>query len=301
MATFGFWILRVMHAIKELFTKDRTLSAPASSVGSGTPLPPQRRVALTPPTAPAASGAALSPPSPIPSDGRGVASEASRGEGFDLSASIARHAARIGVDAAVGAAVFEVESGGAMFVDLPGPHYRKPTARFENHVFWERWGRLPGNASAFDRQFRPRSGWRNHDTYNEGAGRWFALHIADFDEAQWRNWEAIRIATALAGEETALNCASFGGPQIMGFNHNRAGYPSATVMVEAFTDPDNQVGALFDFIATDEFLLRAAREHAWIKFAARYNGSGYVDEYSQRIAGAYQKQKTKNQQPGASR
>lgn len=215
---------------------------------------------------------------------------------FDLSSSIRRHAARIGIDAAVGAAVFEVESGGQMFVDLPEPHGRKVTARFEVHVFWKTWGQYTSNVSAFDRFFSPKSPtqWKGHRYFDPTSQRWIMIHVDEFDEAQRRSWDAIDLANVLAGGETTLQCASFGGPQIMGFNHARCGYPTATAMVAAFNDPDNQVGALFDFIRTGPELHAAAQNKFWKDFALYYNGSGQVNAYAARLAAAYKKHKDRS-------
>ena len=67
----------------------------------------------------------------------------------------------------------------------------------------------------------------------------------------------------------------------MGFNHARVGYPSAEAIFNAFADPDTghaaQIKAMFDFIASDSRLLRAAQHKDWATFARYYNGVGYAN------------------------
>ncbi|MCA8879024.1 MAG: DUF3380 domain-containing protein [Rhodobacteraceae bacterium] len=104
-----------------------------------------------------------------------------------------------------------------------------------------------------------------------------------------------RLAQALAlDEDAALSSASWGLPQIMGFNHQAAGYASAKAMVEALVESeDNQLAALGAFISANSKMLRAIRQHDWASFAAAYNGPNFrKNHYDTRLAAAFAKNKT---------
>ncbi len=178
-------------------------------------------------------------------------------------------------------AVWMVECGGLPF------KRGKPVLRFEPHVFFARWG--AGNEALFDRHFR--FGGRNGI---EGA-KWQG-HMVRFSESDdWRRFHGeqeaehavFRLAVKLAGHETASQCASFGGPQIMGFNHALVGYGTAYEMVQAFGRSERwQVLAFFDFCAGKD-ILESLRAQDWTAFAAVYNGPGNAGSYATKIAAAH--------------
>lgn len=177
-------------------------------------------------------------------------------------------------------AVWMVECGGLPFVRA------KPVLRFEAHVFFARWGER--NEALFDQHFR--FGGRNGI---EGA-KWqhHAMRRKDewqrFHGDQAKEYEALRLAADLAGLETACQCASFGGPQIMGFNHALVGYGAAADMFRAFGRSERwQVLAFFDFCAAKE-ILGALRSQDWMRFASVYNGPGNAAAYAGKIAAAHE-------------
>lgn len=177
-------------------------------------------------------------------------------------------------------AVWMVECGGLPFVR------GKPVLRFEAHVFFARWGER--NEALFDQHFRfgGRNGiegakWQNHAM--RSMDEWQRFHG---DQA--REYEALRLAAHLAGLETACQCASFGGPQIMGFNHALVGYGAAADMFRAFGRSERwQVLAFFDFCAGKD-ILGALRSHDWMRFATIYNGPGNAAAYAEKIAAAHE-------------
>jgi hypothetical protein len=186
-----------------------------------------------------------------------------------------------GLDPPAMLAVWIVECGGLPFTR------GKPVLRFEPHVFFARWGCR--NEDLFDAHFR--FGGRNG---TEGA-KW-QNHIARFSEGEdWQRFHgeqsaeygAFRLAARLAGNETACQCASFGGPQIMGFNHAVVGYGTAHDMVRAFGRSERwQVLAFFDFCAAKD-ILAALRAQDWRAFATVYNGPGNAYSYAGKIAAAH--------------
>jgi hypothetical protein len=186
-----------------------------------------------------------------------------------------------GLDPPAMLAVWIVECGGLPF------RRGKPVLRFEPHVFFARWGCR--NEDLFDAHFR--FGGRNG---TEGA-KW-QNHMARFSEGEdWRRFHGdqaaehavFRLAAKLGGHETASQCASFGGPQIMGFNHALVGYGTAHEMVRAFARSERwEVLAFFDFCAAKD-ILAALRAQDWRAFAAVYNGPGNAEAYAGKIAAAH--------------
>jgi len=86
-------------------------------------------------------------------------------------------------------------------------------------------------------------------------------------------------------EDAAYRSCSWGFGQIMGFNHNLAGYTSAKAMVAAFAaDEENHLKAMVNFIkgaGLDDEL----RRHDWAGFARGYNGPGYSkNQYDKKLA-----------------
>lgn len=89
-----------------------------------------------------------------------------------------------------------------------------------------------------------------------------------------------RLAKAIKkiDSEIAHQATSFGGFQIMGFNHSLCGYESAVEMSDAFhKSPDNQMNGFMNFLKSYKRgkCLRAMREKNWDSFAYHYNGSAY--------------------------
>jgi hypothetical protein len=178
-------------------------------------------------------------------------------------------------------AVWMVECGGFPF------RRGRPVLRFEPHVFFARWGAR--RESLFDAHFRfgGRNGiegakWQGHALCENSGGQWRRFH-----GEQAAEYRALALATRLGGAETACQSASFGGPQIMGFNHAIAGYGSAAEMFRAFGRSERwQVLAFFDFCAA-KAILPALRGHDWMGFATVYNGPGNAEAYAVKIADAH--------------
>ena len=100
-----------------------------------------------------------------------------------------------------------------------------------------------------------------------------------------------RLAAAMAINKTeALNSASWGLGQIMGFNHAAAGYVSAEAMVNDFLDDEEtHLAAMVKFITTNG-LDDELRSHDWAGFARGYNGSQYAKNgYHTKLEAAFKK------------
>lgn len=177
-------------------------------------------------------------------------------------------------------AVWYRESGTLPYV--PG----HPVLRFENHKFYKYWGKA--NKGTFDDHFqfggraKVKGKPATHHAYRRlVTDPWSAEH----GDGQAGEYEVLDFALTLAPREACDLSASWGGPQIMGFNYPSLGYPSAEEMVAAFgADIRWQVIGFFDFCAQNG-LLGVIRKHKWTTFGARYNGDG--KKYGGRISRSF--------------
>ena len=175
---------------------------------------------------------------------------------------------RIGAQIGVGEdeihAVLDVESRGSGFDDQG-----RIAMLFEPHVFWRELG--PGEA-------RDRAA---------AAG----LAYPEWGERAYPRDSYPRLHAAMEIDmSAALNSASWGLGQIMGFNAALCGYPSAAAMVEAFADDEEtHLQAMVDFVVASG-LDDELRRHDWRGFARGYNGPGYAKHgYHDRLERAFMK------------
>lgn len=168
-------------------------------------------------------------------------------------------AAQLGCELAAIKAVAEVESRGEAFM----PDGRPPIL-FERHVFSRRTG------GRFDEQY---PGISNRDPGGYAGGP------AEYD----RLLDAITLDA-----RAALESASWGRFQIMGFNFRACGFASVEVMVSAMLD--SEAAQLDAFVAFVRFhgLDRHLRTHDWAAFARGYNGPAFArNRYDEKMAAAY--------------
>ena len=199
----------------------------------------------------------------------------------DVGGLVERLADQLGLDPVAVLAVWYVESGGRSFTP------NRPVLRLENHKFFKYWGRQ--NQASFDEHFQfgghngvPGSSSRNHK-YRR-SGEWLQSHIAGANN-QDREYDALALATDLGGREAACLSSSFGGPQVMGFNHSVCGYASAADMADAFgASPRWQILAFYDFCRSND-LIDEIQRLDWIEFGNGYNGDGST--YGPKLAAAY--------------
>lgn len=183
-------------------------------------------------------------------------------------------AERLGVDGGVAVAVLAAESGGRGM----GPDGRM-IIRFENHIFWQQWGKA--NEDAYNAHFRVTGPqvWQGHEFRPDPSADWLQVHIG----RQSREWDAFTVAQNL-DDNASKRSISMGLPQIMGFNHKRIGYASAAAMFDAFASGEQaQLAGFFDFIAADAVAVEAIRTQDFFTFAQRYNGIGQEELYAGRI------------------
>ena len=180
-----------------------------------------------------------------------------------------------GIAPSTAVAVLCVESGGRGFLD------GRMIIRFENHVFWDKWGAAHPDVFRRHFTFAADKRWTGHKLRPSGAGAWEAGHTGQASE-----WRAFELARQL-DESAALRSISMGAPQIMGYNNARIGYDTPRAMFDRFAaDERFHILGLFDFIkgpgATSP-LLEALRGRRYEHFATGYNGPGKAAEYGAKI------------------
>ncbi len=159
-----------------------------------------------------------------------------------FGALVTRVAQLLEIDPAVALAVLAIESGGRAFADDG-----RMLIRFEPQIFFEEWGKLDPERFAQHFRYDLNKIWEGHQWRPSPNQAW-----RDFHGKQQAEWEVFTFARNSLAPEAALRSISMGAPQIMGFNHQLIGYPSAQAMFEAFsTSAHAQIIALFDFVKVE--------------------------------------------------
>ncbi|PXW67901.1 uncharacterized protein DUF3380 [Blastomonas natatoria] len=154
---------------------------------------------------------------------------------------------------------------------LDGPHL--PKILFEAHIFDRETG---GRFRASHPNISSRT-W-NRKLYVGGQGEWLRLY------------QAMQL-----DRRAALRSASVGGAQIMGFNHQLAGFDTVEAFWDAMKTSERAHLAAFVSFIRNRGLVSALRAISnrpadCIAFAKGYNGSGFAaNEYHIKIAGAHAK------------
>lgn len=188
------------------------------------------------------------------------------------------------IDPAVAVAVLAVESGGRGFSTGPTGAPRM-IIRFENHVFFDYWGKK--NPDVFNQlfHFNANKRWTEHQWRPAADQPW-----RDFHGTQNGEWDAFSFARTL-NDTSAKLCISMGGPQIMGFNYASVGYESVNEMFEAFSANErDQVIGFFDFVqgpSSNSRRVLALQAQDFNAFASLYNGPGQASKYGSIIRSVF--------------
>jgi hypothetical protein len=167
---------------------------------------------------------------------------------------------KLGVGAPELWAIITVETRGCGFLAD-----RRPAILFERHIF----------SRETNRQFDA----TNPGISNRQAGGYGAAGEHQYD----------RLVQAIAlNREAALDSASWGIGQVMGFNAGVAGYSDVETMVAAMMESENnQLMALANFIVSNG-LNSALTNHNWANFARGYNGANFaINHYDTKLANAF--------------
>ncbi|AEY69617.1 endolysin [Erwinia phage PEp14] len=176
-------------------------------------------------------------------------------------------AARLNAPLSAVKAVASVESAGNGF--LSGG---RPKVQFEPHVMYSELTKLFGKARAELELSRHR------DLVARSAGSYQSLEKenADMDRAAQ---EIDRTA--------ALQSASWGAFQIMGYHWKTCGYATLQEFINAQYTAAGQLDSFVRFILADARLLNALRRKEWATFARIYNGPNYAkNRYDTKLADA---------------
>lgn len=175
------------------------------------------------------------------------------------------------------AAILDVESGGRGF----GPD-GSLLIRFETHIF----RRELGNDALWARHFQHGSPiWTGQKFRRSESEPWQEVHTGN----QASEWAAFNLARMLH-DEAAYRSISMGAPQVMGFNAQRVGYPTARAMFDAFGKSlAHQLAGFFNYFLSDPALYRALLARDWRTIALKYNGPGQADHYAALLKAAYER------------
>jgi len=174
-------------------------------------------------------------------------------------------AGKLNIEVAIIKAVAEVESAGSGFL-----RNGAPKILFEAHQFYKR---VPVDVN--DKTISV-EGWTEAKKYYKYGGA-----------------EYTRLALAMSYDaNTALQSASFGKFQIMGFNYFKAGYKDVFEFVQdMYVSEKKHLDAFLNFIEYEN-IVEAMKNKDWNKFARIYNGSRYKEnKYDEKLANAYEKYK----------
>lgn len=203
--------------------------------------------------------------------------------GADCSAllkhsNLADAAARLGVEIAAIIAVNEVESLGAGFLDNG-----KPKILYERHIMYRQLAtpRFPDEDAAALTAHANQLATAQPNLVNPKAGG-YAGGTAEHQ----------RLANARLIDDTcALESASWGAFQVMGYHAVRLGYSSVQDFVARMArNESEQFEAFVRYVEADANLLRALRGKKWAAFAKGYNGADYARNlYDVKLERAYQR------------
>lgn len=179
-------------------------------------------------------------------------------------------AAMSGIEKALIKTVTAVESRGRGFLANG-----EPVILFEGHVFWKQL-QLKGISPLESSGLLPAG-----VLYPSWMSKWYVGGEGEYT----------RLAAAKKiDEEAALNSASYGLFQLMGFNHKGCGYEDVRSFFE-----DMRRHERYQLIAAMRFLQatrldKPLKAHEWVKFAKGYNGPGYAkNSYHIKLEKAYKR------------
>lgn len=185
-----------------------------------------------------------------------------------------RAARELSVPVAAIKAVTEIESKGSGF--LPDDH---PVVLFERHVMYRRtkakygFTRADALVTRFPDIINPKPG--GYGKVAEQPGR-------------------MDRAAKLIDRECALESASWGLFQIMGYHWQALGYPNLQAFINAmYYSEGDQLDAFVRFVKANPQILKAIQDQDWRLFARLYNGPNFeANQYDTRLAAAFAQHNT---------
>ena len=186
---------------------------------------------------------------------------------------ISAQAKALGVEAAALKAVHEVECRGSGFNSDD-----TPVILFERHVMRQRL--IAGKLFSIAEKMEVKQPNLCSKT-SGGYGLYSAQHGRLAAAAEYHR-------------ESALESASWGLGQVMGYHWKSLGYKSLQAFVNAmYKDEASQLDAMCRYIKVNG-LINALKNKDWKAFALGYNGKGYAkNSYDTKLANAYKKWEAK--------
>lgn len=189
-------------------------------------------------------------------------------------ADYAKAAKDLDVPVAAIKAFAEVESKGAGF--LPDGH---PVVLFERHIMYRRtkakygFTRADALVERYPDIINPKAG--GYGKTSEQPGR-------------------MDRAAKLIDRECALESASWGAFQVMGFNWQSLGYPSLQAFINGmYHSEGDHLDAFVRYIKTNPSVHKALKALDWPRVALGYNGPDYaINKYDTKMADAFARHST---------
>lgn len=185
-------------------------------------------------------------------------------------------ATRLGVATAALKAFVEVEAGGEGFLKDG-----RPKILFERHIFYKRLASSRGQNLA-DSTYKSQPDICNPSTggYATGANK-DVRGMAEHD----------RLARAAdVDRQCALESASWGAGQVMGFHWKTCKYPTLQAFINDAYKEDGQLEIMVRFLEANPAIVGAMKRKDWAAVAKGYNGAGYSkNEYDKKLKTAYEK------------
>lgn len=177
-------------------------------------------------------------------------------------------AEKLGVDLASVMAVNEVESTGSGFISDG-----VPKILFERHVFWRRLKAHGIDPQPLSVKF-PGIVSQKRGGYAGGKSEYTRLNAA-----------------MSIHREAALEAASWGAFQVMGYHWEMLGYSSVEEFVEKMREDEGQhLDAFVRYILSDKTLHKALQTKKWATVARLYNGPAYEENlYDVKMERAYKR------------
>jgi hypothetical protein len=157
---------------------------------------------------------------------------------------------------------------------------------------------VESRGGGFDPEGFPKTLFEGHWFYKLTNGKFATSHptlcypkwTKKFYGRTWRE-EKARLAEAIAlDRNAAMQSASWGMFQIMGFNHARCGFKTVQTFVNAMCKGENEQLAAFTEYIINSGLADELKEHRWADFARHYNGPSYhLNRYDIKLAQAFDK------------
>jgi len=158
--------------------------------------------------------------------------------------------------------------------------------RFENHIFYDTWGRENPDKYQAHFQFDSRRPWQKHLWRPTPGGDWQDCHGGQSDE-----WWVFEFAQTLDDTAAMLSIA-MGTAQILGLNYAAIGHMSVDQMYQDFAWSEcYQIIGLFDLIVgpgSKSRPLSALQAADFSDFAALHLGGRQAARYSSLLRRAYE-------------